>query len=956
MDAFRLYGRPTQFQWDARNPLSPFFAYPIGPYKDRLFLDRELAEFLDIREERHLANRNNLHGIMAARMRGERTPILPPLPQPNAESTRNLNGPGGQKGSTSASNGSKGSSGAIERQALPPLNFGQKDENSSDSDISARQTPNDAPLAAKGAGAGAGGGLEAIGERSREGSIMTSLNTPISPGAVTPSGPPQQQQQQQSSMPINDVQPGSKQGSQFSSRTGSLDPSAVSAAAAGAIGGGAAAALIAKERSNGHAATTSTSSKVAGGNDNTMPYLDPQGAPLDRGNSPSSFRTADGALPAMASATSAAAISRASNNSPAPSASASNTAAASAIPIKQAETSQPTRALQASGRGAEASQEKLSASGPPISRKVSDPYGSYDEGALYFINSMGDQPPAVSQPSNAKSAPATAPSATPLRTESIKSEQSTAYNPRAPSTLPTAASANTLRPVSTQVEGIDQDALTAYSFLDQPPSPNMPTEPLPRQAEVTKINEPAVMNQAPQTYPSTFGVNKKTQERKMAAQAQAQAHQEAMSKPGRVGGAKKGLKQAGQRHAWADDESEEEEEEEEEEDVEDDERVIRPAPSPQGSAAAQAEPPLQLAGAGLPYSRMSQMSLSQQQQPTRQSMFNSHLGTQHDDNRSGGATSSGSYDAPIQQQQQQRNTFVNLSQDQPGAMTTVFQPQGLLQAGAQDKAERSAKQQEAMARAEGTHMVSVDSKPPPPQAGLLGAISAHERDRKKDGGLGATLTERERERVQAERRQREEEAMRIQQQQQMQQMQAQMMQGQPPQWGGAGMPFNPMMWQQMQMMSMMNPQMMMPMFGAGGAQSPGSQVGHGVTPGGSMGGHGSPEAFAAQQQAQMMAAQAAQQAYLQAMSQHGGGGSMMGGEGGGMPGSTSPPMGMMPFNPFMSMYGAPPGFTGFMQQPPPGSEAGIAAAAQPPRMTASPSGQRSNYHQDGSASHSPLRR
>lgn len=101
MDAFHLYGRPSAFQWDARNPVSPFFAYPIGPYKDRLFLDRELAEFLDIREERHLANRNNLHGIMSARMRGERTPILPPLPQPNVDSTRSLNGPpGSAPGST----------------------------------------------------------------------------------------------------------------------------------------------------------------------------------------------------------------------------------------------------------------------------------------------------------------------------------------------------------------------------------------------------------------------------------------------------------------------------------------------------------------------------------------------------------------------------------------------------------------------------------------------------------------------------------------------------------------------------------------------------------------------------------------------------------------------------------------------------------------------------------------
>lgn len=80
MDAFRLYGRPEQFVWDPRNPVSPFFAYPIGPYKDHLFLDRALAEYLDITIEDHLTTRQQLHEVMAARMRGENTPLLPPLP------------------------------------------------------------------------------------------------------------------------------------------------------------------------------------------------------------------------------------------------------------------------------------------------------------------------------------------------------------------------------------------------------------------------------------------------------------------------------------------------------------------------------------------------------------------------------------------------------------------------------------------------------------------------------------------------------------------------------------------------------------------------------------------------------------------------------------------------------------------------------------------------------------
>jgi len=88
MDAFRLYGRPDHFDWDARSPDSPFFAHPIGPYKNRLFLDRVLAEYLDITVEDHIATRHQLHEVMAARMRGENTPILPALPPQKAHSAQ----------------------------------------------------------------------------------------------------------------------------------------------------------------------------------------------------------------------------------------------------------------------------------------------------------------------------------------------------------------------------------------------------------------------------------------------------------------------------------------------------------------------------------------------------------------------------------------------------------------------------------------------------------------------------------------------------------------------------------------------------------------------------------------------------------------------------------------------------------------------------------------------------
>ena len=88
--------------------------------------------------------------------------------------------------------------------------------------------------------------------------------------------------------------------------------------------------------------------------------------------------------------------------------------------------------------------------------------------------------------------------------------------------------------------------------------------------------------------------------------------------------------------------------------------------------------------------------------------------------------------------------FVEL--DEPQAqLTKAFAPHGLLQAGLQDKEERSAKKQEELAREMGSSLVNVPSKPPPPSAGLLGAVAQHEKERKGAGGIGATLTDRERE-------------------------------------------------------------------------------------------------------------------------------------------------------------------------------------------------------------------
>lgn len=137
-----------------------------------------------------------------------------------------------------------------------------------------------------------------------------------------------------------------------------------------------------------------------------------------------------------------------------------------------------------------------------------------------------------------------------------------------------------------------------------------------------------------------------------------------------------------------------------------------------------------------------------------------------------------------------KGTFVELEEPQV-ALTKAFTPGGLIQAGMQDKQDRSAKRQEEVARETGSALVNVPEPPPPPQTGLVGAVAAHERERKSAGGIGATLTDRDRERRLAEDRQRKIDEL---QRQQMEHMQQQytgggMYPGQfPPQFGGYGMP------------------------------------------------------------------------------------------------------------------------------------------------------------------------
>jgi CCR4-NOT transcriptional complex subunit CAF120 len=227
-----------------------------------------------------------------------------------------------------------------------------------------------------------------------------------------------------------------------------------------------------------------------------------------------------------------------------------------------------------------------------------------------------------------------------------------------------------------------------------------------------------------------------------------------------------------------------------------------------------------------------------------------------------------------------RDTFIQIEAPEQ-SMTKAFTPQGLLSAAIQDKQGRSAKKQEEIARESGASLINVPNKPPPPQTGLLGAITAHERERKREGGVGAALTEREREKRIAEERQRKFDE---QQRQQMEQMS----QG-GHMYGSQFVGYNPMMAPP----PMANPMMMNPMM-----------TGYMGYPG-MMGGYNQQHMFAAQQ---------AMQAYQQAMVTYSQAGSQNGAEGGMAqplnPMMTGGQMGgpmdsLMPFDPRMSMMRMP---------------------------------------------------
>ncbi|KAF8071834.1 hypothetical protein FPV67DRAFT_1411572 [Lyophyllum atratum] len=1016
-DAFELYGRPEAWTWDPRDPISLMFAYPVGPNKDLLFLDRELAETLDPRDDRTSSVRSRLIGILLDRMRGhevppklasaDKPPTLPPIggnSEPPQQQT--LSSPGSQVSSNSPG------------PQLPPLTFAGTASSQPHGNTPLTPITELSSIHTNGR-AGSG---DTPYNTSQQQSVQSShysaqdkalpepnnhflLNRPLnsSPGPLSPSQAVADHESQTHSHAIQNVvagagpgrpsydSPAVNRGFQVQSRMGSATSSASNPSRTYGdgtnVGVTSAPAPVAPAPAPASApapalapvsASVLTSPHSSGGHEDDSRHMSDHASILTSPHSPSippatlsSPYSPQGTLRSVGGRSSRAQTSFTSPGAPSP-------------PPTQPKAEEKNNIFNEAGALFYMQQQLEPDSGPAhnqhrrVPTTISEQDGDDDSSSSSHYNSSQQAPrhgavsPASNDSANSRKPPVR--QSTPMAFVERSASQgtsnksaNTANDRSSPSRQglgrkPSGARAQATRSYngdgissqqvteeeetqsedqedhpqvqmnqiqerpSVSSEDPDLDALAALSYLtteDEPSSPKQATvEPL--HIRSTKAPSPPPLSEAPSQFKSSFAPSRQAAERKAKAQAQQAAHHAAVHKPGRANGKRKS------RIAGAWNESSEEEEEEDDDDDEDADSdaelqvgnrqgsgfassttSLRQAQSPPGEQTMDSHqqqyshlrPPRTLpqipGNQGYPdeYNPPPRRMVSDQYtgaQPPRMYHDGTQIRTQSEFPQPGTARQSVWSQVldpgrAANVEAQRNDTFVQL--DPAETMTKAFTPQGLLSAGIQDKQDRSAKRQEELARETGASLINVPNKPPPPQMGLLGAITAHERERKREGGVGAALTEREREKRVAEDRQRRFDDHQRQQLDQMQQG-GSMYGGQYPNYMNPMMMMNPMMG--------MNPMMtgngMSPMMTAGGmAPMMTGQMGYP----GMMPGYNPQHMFAAQQAAQ---------AYQQAMMAFSVAGSQVGGDGAAGTPTLNPAMtggNMGGFDPRMSMMGMP---------------------------------------------------
>ncbi|KAK4058448.1 hypothetical protein OIO90_000607 [Microbotryomycetes sp. JL221] len=1001
-DAFKLYGRSRGFSWDPRDPSSMYFALPIGPHRDRLFLDRELVDTLDITESRPRAVRAVFHNILFDRMRGVRGPT------PSA-TTEARSGPGTESSSLPQL-------GPVE--TIAPIKFGsdQRSEDAHDQQQlrSGYESRTDSPSRRA---------LAPIGESS-------SLSHPDSNQPTSGSlewERQQQRDQQDRERQWQESQPSSSVGhsrngltAEYHSvndagrrhsvmplhETGSpsmQDHSSAQGATSGVYSSDVSQTGSQREigGSNGRTSPPAIHPIVTTApNGNSLNFSRPtpqmfasptaSNQALDQTHSTPQDTVPQYEQPQISNESGSRQVTAAPTNLSSPGAPSLSTA----VPDSPTSTSlgylapSPHQPQGSSPTYDSVKDDSLHASRGGVGPGAIAGAAAAGGAAAYGVHALHghdrnddarlttvDSPTQMSAPSSAvaeQSPYTTEPSV--LATNVNKSSSVKEYQPLMDSgthVSPIAATQSSTRqqvaeidedrfgdssapasstmiaPSATLVEpssatsrstanpsddyNIHSDLLAAINYVDRSSSPPIVTpimgtpstvepSPVPVQpssfhvgppkrglfadespiieqgdnastganattksfepvetlgdeprygAPVQQSSIPPPASSSPATatsasYPSSFAPNKRAEDRLAAAKLAEQAQQAALVRPGRPSGA---VNQPKKSQAWVD--SDEDDEEEQDEEDSDDDPISRSQPSyttPASSGVVNHQHPAQ----------RPQMGSLAPNDPRRQSYL--ERGPSPDNRLTSSSSSPLNVNAPLPPSPSRQD--INLPNSTSGNLKPVVSPHGLLHAGILDKEERSAKALEHQAREGGGPLVNLPSKPPPPQTGLVGAITSLEREKERTGGVGRALTEQQRERKLAEQRQRQLDELQRQQLAQ-QQMQMQAYQMQMAQFGGFGMPGMGSMGGMPGM-----PWMMPPSASGFGTFPAGSQVASptGVAAGrmspvpaspqaGSIGLPGSMSMDAAQfqqQQQQMFAAQqaaqaAAQAAYMQAM-------------------------------------------------------------------------------------------
>ncbi|SCV67650.1 BQ2448_5261 [Microbotryum intermedium] len=804
-DVFKLYGRPRAFSFDPRDPSSLYFALPIGPHRDRQFLDRELVDGLDVNELRPRAIRAVFHNILFDRMRGVHSSVLPP-PQAIVPTNAPQLEP-------------------VPR--TPPIQIREEDEDEQETEAEAEPRVNEeyglggihdttqlstigesesppagslvAPAVARLSSSiyhSAGNTVEepvvnyanfTSSQTNRRETpsppVITTTNQltprPPLPTIVTGSEPKvavasTYATQQQTGSALNFSRPTAAPSSQHGTSTepGSehqdaqepqMAPPPVPVATNGNLGHESIYALPALGAVSREVETTRDAQRplesVPVAPVSVAPVMNVAPAPvmtppLANVSPPIPAKSPDRMFKPFSSPLQQ---EEAQSDEAPTEVRAANPSARLPVSQAAAERSLEPEPVTPSGASSDIHSDLLAAlqfvdrseSPPPLSSVAATPSTVYDYGSPEVKQRYHVGPPR--RASHSMFDPGS-PVDLGQRTTQFASDpnEDDEYQ---------AETISTPRMNELQVETVGPAAASSSSSTKG-------VDSSPAQASVP--------------FPSSFAPNKRAEERAAAAvlaQQALEAQQAAKSRPGRASMVPWASTTSINRkpRAWVDSDEEDEEAEEDDEDESEGEgrdKDVRQSDVPPPTQ------PLVMTNSDAQSSGMNRLGSQDR------------LASVAANSRGANMTSSPS-----------RGDFQVIHPDSPQnpvqPLKPLVNPHGLLHAGIIDKEERSAKALEAAARDTGGPLVSIPNKPPPPQTGLVGAITSLEREKERTGGVGRALTEQQKERKLAEQRQRHLDDLQRQQiaqqqyQMQAQYQQMQMMQaygGMPP-YGGAPAPW-----------------------------------------------------------------------------------------------------------------------------------------------------------------------